>query len=181
MRFRELFGGREERGDVGAVDPRGRGFTMVELMISVALIAIAAMIALPALRPDDPLKVIGAATMLASDIEYAQSATLASPADPTIVRFTDSQPHYWLALESDPSTPILRSNGKPYEVHFGQDGAEYLAGLQVQLEDDPGGAITFDAFGRLAQTADARVVIGNTSGGLVVTVKATTGSVSIAE
>lgn len=181
MRGRELFSGRRLLGVVSEVDQRERGFTFVELMITVALLAIAAMVALPALRPDDPLKVIGAATMLASDIEFAQSATLASPSDPTIVRFADKQPRYWLALESDPSTPILRPNGKPYEVHFGADGAQYLAGLQVELEGDPGGDITFDAFGRLSQTQDARVVVGNPTGSLVVTVTSSTGSVSIAE
>lgn len=181
MRFRELFSGRRLLNHVSEVDQRERGFTFVELMITVALLAIAAMVALPSLRPDDPLKVIGAATMLASDIEYAQSATLASPADPTIVQFAEKQPRYWLALESDPATPILRPNGKPYEVHFGVEGAQYLAGLQVELESDPAGAITFDAFGRLTQTEDARVVVGNPAGALVVTVTSSTGSVSIAE
>jgi prepilin-type N-terminal cleavage/methylation domain-containing protein len=181
MRFRDVFSGRRWFGIVTGVDQRERGFTFVELMITVALLAIAAMVALPSLRPDDPLKVIGAATMLASDIEFAQSATLASPADPTIVQFADKQPRYWLALQSDPATPILRPNGKPYEVFFGQDGAQFLAGLQVELQTDPDGAITFDAFGRLTQTEDAHVVVGNPSGALVVTVKSTTGSVSIAE
>jgi len=158
-----------------------RGFTFVELMISAALLALAATIALPALRPDDPLKVIGAATMLASDIEFAQSATLASPADPTVVRFSATEPRYWLALASAPEIPIVRANGEAYEVHFGVGDAQFLQGMSVGLLDAPGGTITFDAFGRLTQSIDARATVGNGSGALVVTVKFTTGSVSIAE
>ncbi len=181
MRIGDVFGARGGLPPESELDQHERGFTFVELMITVAILAIAAMVALPALRPDDPLKVIGAATMLASDLEYAQSATLSNPSDPTIVQFAEAQPRYWLALQSDPATPILRANGKPYEVHFGQDGAQYLGGMSVELEDDPGGAIHFDAFGRLVQTTDARVIVGNTSGALTVTVRSTTGSVAIAE
>lgn len=158
-----------------------RGFTFVELMITLALLAIAAMISLPALRPDDPLKVIGAATMLASDIEFAQSATLANPGDPTIVRIGDKIPRYWLALQSDPDTPILRPSGEPYLVHFGGPSHQFLSGLKIELLGQPGGAIVFDAFGRLADGNDAQVRLGNDGGALVVTVKSSTGSVLIAD
>lgn len=134
---------------------------------------------MPALRPNDSLKLISAATLLTADIEFAQSATLDNPADPTIVRIDEKQSAYWLALDSDPETPISRPGGGAYEVRFGQGRHQFLEGLGLRLDDGKNNTIVYDAFGRLDRTSDAMIVLSSPTGGLTVRVAATTGSVSL--
>ncbi|MEO1128789.1 MAG: hypothetical protein AAFX05_03665 [Planctomycetota bacterium] len=156
-----------------------RGVLLVDLLVSLAVLGIILLAVIPAVRPEEPMRLIAASTILASDIEYAQSATLASPQDPTIVRFDPEAGHYWLALASEPETPIDRPGGGAYEVIFGSGDAETLIGVTLATESITDDAITYDAFGRLVQLSDAVVRLANDSGDVVVSVRATTGSVAI--
>jgi len=159
-----------------------KGITFIDTMMAVALLAILALIALPAVGPDQPLRVISAATVLASDIEFAQSASLASPSDPVVVRFDGAGARYWLARASSPETPIERPGrpaGTPYLVQFGAGDALYLAGVSCATTNVPDGVLAFDAFGRLDQLGDATVTLANDSGSAAVQVSASTGSVAL--
>lgn len=159
-----------------------RGITFIDTMMAVALLAVLVLIALPAIGPDQPLRVISAATVLASDIEFAQSASLASPSDPVVVRFDQDGGRYWLALASSPETPIPRPGrpaGTPYLVQFGAGDALYLAGVSCATANIQDGLLAFDAFGRLDQLGDASVTLSNESGSATVRVSASTGSVAL--
>lgn len=159
---------------------RHRAFTLLDLLLTVAIIAILATVAVPALRPNDSLKLISAATILTADIEFAQSATLEDPANPTIVRVDSDKPGYWLALASDPETPIQRPMGGAYEVTFGEGANDFLDNLGLKL-DGPADSVVFDGFGRLNQPDDVTVVLSSPTGELAVRVAATTGSVYVGE
>ncbi|HBS28982.1 MAG TPA: hypothetical protein DEB06_05930 [Phycisphaerales bacterium] len=155
---------------------------MVDTMMAVALLAVLALVAIPAVGPDQPLRVISAATVLASDIEFAQSASLASPSDPVVVRFDPDGGRYWLARASSPDAPIDRPGRHPvapYVVEFGAADALYLAGVGATTQNIPDGVLAFDAFGRLDQMGDARVTLANTSGSATVQISASTGSVAL--
>jgi len=160
---------------------------MIDLILVLAVLAIVTMLALPSVESDQPLKLVGASTILASDFEFAQSETLAVPADPTEVHIDSTNGHYWLARKSAPTTPIDRpditttGSGVPYEVWYGQGDEGYLAGVQIEIIGVGSGVIAYYAFGRLEQSNDARVKIYNDSGDLFVVVTASTGSVSIEE
>lgn len=153
---------------------------LVDLAISLLIIGIFLMAVIPTVRPEEHVSLIAASSVLAADIEYAQSATLAAPGDPTVVRFGLDGDRYWLALASDPETPIPRPNSSdPYETVFGEGNAENLWSLSFSLVDVQDATIEFDAFGRLTQAEDPRVGLTNESGTLVVRVRAATGSVSV--
>lgn len=161
---------------------RRRAVTFVDTMMAVGVLALLTLIALPALGPDQPLRVISAATVLASDIEFAQSASLSTPSDPVVVRFDEAGGRYWLARSSDTEVPIDRPGrppGTPYLVQFGSGDALYLAGVACATDNVPDGALAFDPFGRLDQLGDARVTLTNASGSATVLVSASTGSVAI--
>lgn len=156
------------------------GFTFIDLMMTIAVMGLLAAMVAPALSPEEPLRLVNASTMLASDLEFAQSATLAAPGDVTIVKFDPAAPRYWLALASAPDTPITRPySTNPYEVAFGAGVGEHLTGVAITLTNAPGNTITFDAFGRLTQTTNAGVKLSNTSGQMTVSVTASTGSVNV--
>ena len=155
-----------------------RGALLIDLLITVALIGVLAAVAVPALRPNEPLQMVGAAVVLAADIEYAQSATLAAPDDPTLLRVNAKDRSYMLAKASDPHTPIKRPGSKlPYVVNLAlQHGP--LSQIGIEIEGDAT-QLEFDAFGRLVAPADRTVMITSPSSELRIRVARSTGSVFI--
>ena len=157
-----------------------RGVLLIDLAITLALIGIVLLAVVPTLRPEEHVKLIASSSILASDLEYAQSATLSNPADPTVVRFEPDAARYWLALQSDPETPITRPNSTdPYDVTFGQGDKDDLWGLTVTLADIVDDTITFDAFGRVAAPDDPQITLSGEAGDVRVRIRASTGSVWI--
>ncbi len=157
-----------------------RGFALIDLLLTVALLGVLAMVALPALRPSDSLRAVAAATTLAADLEYAQSASLAMPNDPMVVRFVPKGTGYFLARSSDTDVPITKANGEPYEVVYGEGLAMHLEGLGLALVAPEGtDSVAFDGFGRLGSGQDAVYEITGATGSVQVRVRASTGSVSL--
>ena len=159
---------------------RRRGVLLIDLAITLAIIGIVIVAVIPTVRPEEHVKLIAASSILASDLEYAQSATLATPGDPTIMRFEPANARYWLALQSEPDTPIDRPNSdEPYEVIYGEGDADDLWGLSIALTNVTDETIAFDAFGRVTQSTDPGIVLANEAGDILVRVRAGTGSVWI--
>ena len=157
-----------------------RAFTLIEMMISLAVVAILAVVVIPALAPEDAIKLVSASHMLASDLEYAQSASLADPTDPIVVVFDDAAPRYWLAHASDPDTPIAHpSSGSPYIVEMGVETAQQLGGVAIEPFNVADRTIVYDAFGRLDQLDNAFVRVSNATGEIFVAISSSTGSVSV--
>lgn len=158
-----------------------RGFTLIDLLITCAVIAIVLVAVVPGMSNDDSLRIIAAGNVLTADLEYAQSATLASPSDPTVVRIDEKGTGYWLALASEPDTPIKRpGSDEDYSITFGVGGADVLTGITLQAVDMVSPTIIFDGFGRLADPTDAVLRLTNSTGSIDVTVRASTGSVFVA-
>lgn len=154
------------------------GFALIDVMLTVSLIGVLAMVALPALKPSDSLRAVAAATTLAADLEFAQSASLAMPNDPVVVRFVSEGVGYYLARQSDVNTPITKVNGEPYEVVYGAGLASHLGGLELELASPAGAqSVSFDSFGRLSSGQDAVYEITGATGSVQVRVRASTGSV----
>ena len=169
-----------------ASDTIRRGFTLLDLMITLAVMAIIATLVAPSISSNDGISLVSAATILASDLEYAQSESLTNPADPTFLVIDATEKRYWLALASDTQTPIARPEAgptvgepRPYEVVFGEGEVNYLSSVGVALVGGPSGNVPFDPYGRLSQPGNARIRLWNESGELFVIVSATTGTVSI--
>lgn len=158
-----------------------RAATLIDLMMAIAVIGIVVVAIAPTLSPEDPVRLIAAGTLLVSDIEYAQSATLADPADPTVVRFDDQGAGYWLAHASNPDQPILRPNSSSleYRVTFGVGIAQTLVGVTADASSLPAQTITFDAFGRLTTLQNQSVTLSNDHGSVDIDITATTGSVHL--
>lgn len=159
--------------------PIRRAFTLIEIMTTVVVLAIVVAVAVPSLSSDDGARLVGAANMVASDIEFAQSVALADPADPGVFKASTDGTGYWVATASDPNAPILSMySNDPYSITFGQGAAAELTGVSVsvaQASDE----VQFDGFGRLAGMVDITVTVSNASGTMDILVKANTGVVQI--
>lgn len=159
-----------------------RGVMLIDLVLAIAVLGIVVLAVIPSANPGESMKLVAASTILTSDIEFAQSETLARPGDPTVIRFDAEGGRYWLALASDPETPILRPNGvDAYEVVYGEGAYNQLWGVTLDVQDIADGMLLFDAMGRLVQSENGVVRVGNGNGELAVVVRATTGSVSVVD
>lgn len=156
------------------------GFTLINMLITVAVMAIVAAAVMPSLARGNQMNVSGAAYLLASDLEYAQSISLAQPDDPAVLRFDVGAGVYWIARASDPDTPIFRSNGRdPYRVTLGEGEAVQARDVAITLANSPDDTIGFDGFGRLTTAADAVVTLTSAESARTLTVDADTGFVVI--
>jgi len=160
-----------------------RAFTFTELMVTVAVLGIVLAVVAPALTPEGPARLTGAATLVASDVEYAQSLSVANPDDLAVVRFEPAAPEgptYWIALLSTPETPVTRPDStEPYHVVFGEGDAAQLEGVAYTTTGVAGGMIVFDEFGRLGSADPVSITLSNASGDMTVAVSPDTGFVSI--
>ncbi len=131
-------------------------FTLVDTLMTVAVLGIVAGLSLSSMAPTDRTRVLSAATLFASDIEHARALSLIAPDNPAVVRSAADGASYWIARNGSTETEIPPAAGRKFRVAFGQSPAEGLKGVSVRLVSggavpaNGGGIIILDGFGRLA-------------------------------
>ena len=98
----------------------GRGFTIIEILIVVVIIAIAAMMAVPMIGSADSMQVRSAADVIAADLEYARSMAISRQREYTVV-FNASNESYQLEDSSVSGEAIEHPvrKGFKYIIDFG--------------------------------------------------------------
>ena len=136
-----------------------RGFTLIELMVVVTIVAVAAAFIVPLARDEDRVRVMAAATVLASDIELAQVMTIAHPDDPVVVRFDADKNAYWLAYRDTPDDAMPHPDtGDLYEVVLGQGRAGSAAGVTMTIDKLPTNTLVFDESGGLIDFTETPLI-----------------------
>jgi prepilin-type N-terminal cleavage/methylation domain-containing protein len=157
-----------------------RGFTLIDLMVTITVIVVVAALVVPRFQDDTRLRLIGASRMLASDIELAQLMTIANPEDPTVVRFQSGAGEYWLASAATPDVPIDRA-GVPggYRVVFGQGTAAQADGVTLAPAGIVDDTLVFNAQGGIADlTSEPTVTLQRGSRWIKLHVAPTTGVIT---
>ena len=124
--------------------------TLVGVLIVIALLAIAAGLVIPTLGDSNTMRLREAARMLAADIEYAQSDSIAHGDAPRAIVFdTNNRNRYWIAPRvanqpakapamanaiADPvwRDPANAANYAPFVTVFGQNRAAATTGVTIQ-------------------------------------------------
>jgi len=122
------------------------GFTMIELMVVVAIIAIAAAIVVPMASSAGSMQLRAAVTMVAADLEYAKSMSISRGQRYSIV-FNSTTESYRIADENGTtiSHPI-KGPSFPYVVDFRNDSR--LNHVEIVSADfDDASAVGFDYLG----------------------------------
>ncbi len=154
------------------------GFTLIDLMVTITVIVIVAMLVVPALEDDHRLRLIAASRMVASDIELAQVMTIANPQSPTVVRFQPGAAEYWLASQATPDDPIQLADGVDYRVLFGQGKAMQAQGVTVAVTNLAAATLEFNAQGGLEDlTSEPEVTLTLGSHWIKLSIAPTTGSI----
>ena len=158
-------------------------FTLFELVLTVLVIAIAAAILVPAVGNNlYSSRLPSAANVLASDIEFCASECITRPATPRAVVFDTTNNKYTLE-DLTTGQPINHpADEQPYINDFATGRNAQLAGVQltgIQMGSSTLNVLTFDAYGRPLITADMVITLTYNGAPLTVTVKQTTGDVTI--
>lgn len=134
-------------------------FTLIEIMVSLTIIAVVAVVVLPQLRNTDRLRVLAASQILISDIEAAQVLTISFPSEPIVVRFDPDNNRYWLAEASAPDTPIVhQATGEDYIVVLGEGRADSADGVAMTLTNVTDNTVVFNESGSLADFTTAPII-----------------------
>jgi len=162
-------------------NPRRDGFTIVEIMIVVSILAIASALVLPTFRDAGSTQLRSAAKLLAADLDAAKVESLAHADDPRVVVFDTTNHAYHLAARSDSATPITNPFGrKPYAVTLGSGRAAALGMVQIQSVDlDGDDELGFGLYGQLDQTTPATITLAAEGATLTLTIDPATGEATI--
>jgi len=127
---------------------RRHAFSLIDLLMTMTVLAIVTAIAIPALKDNHRLRIRGASAIIASDIEFAQSNSIAFPNDPVMIVFDPGTASYHLALASDPDTPLNRPDtGEPYVVALGSGRARVAESVTFTLAGVTDNRIAFSPHG----------------------------------
>jgi len=121
------------------------GFTMIELLIVVAILAIAAAIAVPMASSTGSMQLRAAVTMVAADLEYAKSMSI-SRGQRYAVLFDKTTETYRIADESGTTISHPIKKGFFYTVDFRNDGRLSQVDI-VDANFDGAAAVSFDYLG----------------------------------
>ena len=154
------------------------GFTVVELMLSIAILIVLTALAAPMFGNGEALQLDVAKRLLISDLEYTQILAITYPDDEVALILNEDNNGWLIATVSDPSTPLNDNiTGEPLLTLFGEGAAASADSVLVEtnLVDN---AIVFGSNGGLAdftQAAEVTLQSGNTT--TLVQISPTTGSI----
>jgi Tfp pilus assembly protein FimT len=121
-------------------------FTIIEILLVVVIIAIAAMIAVPMMSSAGSVQIRSAANMIAADLEYAKSMAISRQKNYSVV-FNTANDYYEV---HDPNGIIQHpvKKGFDYRVDFSSDSrVDKVVIDNVDFDSDSSNTITFDYLG----------------------------------
>jgi len=148
----------------------GFGFTIIEILIVVVILAIAAMTAIPMMSSAGSVQVRSVANMIAADLEYAKSLAITKGQDYRVVFDTSSESYQ---IEDQSGATILHpvKKGFNYVIDLQAEGldrvditmADFSGAQQVEFDylgsPDSGGAVSIEGGGTTA-TISVEAVTG---------------------
>jgi len=161
----------------------GMGFTAIELLIVVVIIAIAAMMAIPMMTSAASIQIRSATNMIAADLEYAKSMAISKGQSFSVV-FDQTTESYSIRNNAGEVISHPVKKGFDYVVDFRRDNR--LSKVDIaDVDFDTTSEIKFDYLGSPYNGADNplnRGVISLQAGGksATITVEPVTGFISIA-
>jgi prepilin-type N-terminal cleavage/methylation domain-containing protein len=161
-----------------------RAFTLFEIILVVLILGIIAAALVPPLGNNlySP-RLRTAANVLAGDLDFCASECIAQPSAPRIISF-DLTGNTYTVLDFNASQPVKHpADSRDFINDFATGRNAQLAGVKIQsvlCGATPKTTVGFDAYGRPMLSSDLVITLSYNSQTLTVTVKSTTGDVSIA-
>jgi prepilin-type N-terminal cleavage/methylation domain-containing protein len=126
---------------------RNRGFTLVEILVVVVIIGIAAAVIVPQMGTRDDLKAAAAARMLMADLIYAQNRAISTQTRYYLTFDTVSVPQTYRVVSSmNPVTDITHpvTKASTYQVKFGRGAPADTPGITPGMDQCGLGAVNIE-------------------------------------
>jgi competence protein ComGC len=162
---------------------RASGMTLVEIIVVVACLSIAAALVLPNLGNTGATQLRGAAETLVADLEFAQQFSLAHGDDPCLVVFDTANESVALARVSNAGSVIAHPVDKmPYYSKFGAGRLAHLSSVSIDSVDmGPDNRFAFRSLGQLDQATPVKITLRSRGMRLDVTLDPETGETAIGD
>ncbi len=135
-----------------------RGMTLIEMTMTMVILAIVASVVLP-LMGDDSHGRIGAATiLLRNDLEQARFRTVADPGNPLAFRIDEDQKGWKLIDPLDPSRTITRDDGSSWAIRSGEGRGVGMLGVEFELDGIAQSTLEFDESGAILDRSAAPII-----------------------
>ena len=121
------------------------GFTIIEILIVVVILAIAAMTVVPMMSSAGSMQIRSAANMIAADLEYAKSMAISRGQHFSVIFDKDTE-SYQIEDHNGDVVPHPVQKGSNYTIDFRNDGRLNRVGI-VDADFDTANAVTFDYLG----------------------------------
>ena len=127
---------------------RGKGFTLIEIIIVVIILSIAAMVAIPMMSSASSVQMRSAANLIAADLEYAKSMAI-SRGQNYLVKFDKDNDSYGIYKdgETDPIQHPVKK-GFDYVMDFSSDKRLGKVDItNVNFDGTDSNVVEFDCLG----------------------------------
>jgi prepilin-type N-terminal cleavage/methylation domain-containing protein len=125
--------------------PRGPAFTLVELLVVVAILAISAAIVIPMASSANTMQLRAAVNIVAADLEYAKSMAISRGQMYSVV-FDKNTEKYWIEGPDGAVIPHPVKKGFTYTMDFPNEGRLSLVKID-NVDFDGGDRVKFDYLG----------------------------------
>ncbi len=156
---------------IARTDRANRAFTLIELMIVVVIIGIAAAMAVPMVSSASSFQIRSAANVVAADLEYAKSMSISRGRSYSVV-FNTTTKSYQI---QDPNGTAVAPPGRKATVQFGE--GTQLSNVAISDVSFSSDKVTFDYLG----SPNAGGTVQLQAGGMTktVTVEPVTGFITV--
>lgn len=153
-----------------------QAFTLIEILVVLVILAIAAFIAIPMMSSAADIQVCAAADMIAADLEYTKSMAVSRQKAYKIVFDTVGESY---RIEDESGVIMHPVNlGKIYEMNFKTDSR--VSDVDISAVNFAGaGQVEFNYLGAPSSAGSITVVAGGKT--IIVSVEAATGYVSVSD
>lgn len=154
------------------------GFTLIEIVIVIVVISIAALLAIPMMSSAASLQIRSAANMLAADLEYAKSMAISRGQNYSVVYDVNADSYKIVGPDGVTTIDHPVKKGFPYVVDFQNESR--LNRVDIVSADFGGTSpptVTFDCLG--SPDSGGSVVLQADSITKTITVEPVTGFISI--
>ncbi len=121
------------------------GFTLIEIIIVIVILAIAAMTAIPLMSSAGSVQIRSAANIIAADLEYARSMAISRGQNYSVV-FDESTESYSIKDQSDAVIPHPVKKGFNYTIDFKNDSRLNKVDI-TNVDFNSTDRVTFDCLG----------------------------------
>ena len=153
------------------------GFTLIEIIIVVVILSIAAMAAIPLMSSASDIQIRSASNLIAADLEYAKSMAISRGQNYSVVFDTAANSYQ---IEDQSGTVIQHpvKKGFDYVMNFSNDSR--LGKVDIASTNLSSNEVTFDCLGSPVGLSNAGTITISASGiTATITVEPVTGYVSI--